>query len=318
MQTSIQRPETINGIPLQTEGLSEPASWSLLSTIQVKSIAFQAPLNTPSTPQLTTIATTYVQAGEDDDPRLTIGHRPILLLHGFDSSVMEYRRLLPQLSPDREIWAMDLFGFGFNQRPANVPVSPATIKAHLHGFWQTCIQRPMVLVGASMGGAAAIDFALSYPEAIASLILLDSAGWQDGGTMGRFLVPPLGYLATSFLANPKVRQRVSEQAYANPVYASPDAQVCARLHLASPGWRSALISFTRNGGYGSMRSHLGALTTPTTLVWGRQDRILGVRDTEAFYQALPNGTLHWVENCGHVPHLEQPEQTAEIIIQASK
>jgi pimeloyl-ACP methyl ester carboxylesterase len=305
---SIQHPKTINGIPLHTKDLSESTSWSLLSTIQVTPIPCQGLLALPSTPESTTLATTYVQAGQ--------GGCPILLLHGFDSSVMEYRRLLPQLSPDREVWAMDLFGFGFNQRPANIPVSSATIKAHLHGFWQTCIQRPMVLVGASMGGAVAIDFALDYPEAIASLVLLDSAGWQDGSKMGRFLIPPLGYLATSFLANPKVRQRVSEQAYANPIYASLDAQVCARLHLASPGWRSSLISFTRNGGYGSMRSRLAELTVPTALVWGRQDRILGVRDTEAFYQALPHSTLHWLENCGHVPHLEQPEQTAKIIVQA--
>ena len=167
-----------------------------------------------------------------------------------------------------------------------------------------------------MGGAAAMDFALSFPELVEQLILLDTAGWQSGGSMGKFLIQPLGYLATSFLANPTVRQKISENAYSDRTFASKDAQIVAALHLKYPGWRQGLISFTQNNGYGSFRDKMTQLVMPTLLLWGRDDRILGIKDTEKVAAAIPNCRLEWIDNCGHVPHLEKPELTADLIIKA--
>jgi pimeloyl-ACP methyl ester carboxylesterase len=128
------------------------------------------------------------------------------------------------------------------------------------------------------------------------------------------LVPPLGYVATAFLRNPKVRQSISLKAYQDPSFASLDAQYCAALHLEQPGWREALIAFTRSGGYGSFQDKLIHLQAPTLIVWGRDDRILGTADAEKFHQAIPHSELVWIENCGHVPHLEKPETTADCIL----
>jgi pimeloyl-ACP methyl ester carboxylesterase len=64
------------------------------------------------------------------------GGTPILLLHGFDSSVLEFRRLLPLLATENETWAVDLLGFGFTDRIAGIPFSPSAIKTHLYYFWK--------------------------------------------------------------------------------------------------------------------------------------------------------------------------------------
>ncbi|MFM6472321.1 MAG: alpha/beta fold hydrolase, partial [Dolichospermum sp.] len=93
------------------------------------------------------------------------GGTPILLIHGFDSSVLEYRQILPLLAENNQVWAVDLLGFGFTDRLPGITYSPESIKTHLFCFWQTLINRPVILVGASMGGATAIDFTLTYPEA---------------------------------------------------------------------------------------------------------------------------------------------------------
>ncbi len=59
---------------------------------------------------------------------------------------------------------------------------------------------------------------------------------------------------------------------------------------------------------------LGSGGTPTTMIlWGRQDQILGVKDADRFQHLLPQSKLVWIENCGHVPHLEQPQVTADLI-----
>ncbi len=260
--------------------------------------------------QADAIATTFVCQGQ--------GNLPVLLLHGFDSSVLEFRRLLPLLTEHHQTWAVDLLGFGFTERPRGLPITPTTIKTHLYGVWQALIQRPVVLVGASMGGATAIDFALSYPQAVAQLVLIDSAGYTRTATKGKWLVPPLTTLATAFLRNAWVRQQISRQAYFDPRWASADAQCCAALHLQCARWAEALISFTQSGGYGSFKAQLSQIRCPTLILWGSCDRILGTQDAAKFHQAIPGSQLVWIPDCGHVPHLEQPQETAKHILDAGR
>lgn len=252
------------------------------------------------------IATAFVRRGN--------GNPPIVLLHGFDSSIFEFRRLLPLLAAQHQTWAIDLLGFGFTDRLSGIPFSPTAIKTHLYESWKTLLGQPMILVGASMGGAAAIDFALNYPEAVEQLVLIDSAGFTAGAALGKYLFPPLGYLATAFLRNLNVRQSISRKAYHDPVYASPDALRCAALHLERTGWQQALIAFTRSGGYGSFQTQLAQIQAPTLILWGRCDQILGTADADKFHQAIPHSQLIWIEACGHVPHLEKPEETAQAIL----
>ncbi len=247
------------------------------------------------------IPTTYVQRGE--------GQTPLLLLHGFDSSVLEFRRLQPLLAQSQETWALDLLGFGFTERSPLGAVSPDAIKAHLYRFWQQAIARPVVLLGASMGGAAAIDFALTYPEAVERVVLLDSAGIAKGPVIGKYLFPPFDSLAANFLRRPGVRNQISYSAYFDKSFNSADARCCAALHLDCPGWKEALIKFTKSGGFPSLTAKLPQLDLPTLVLWGEEDRILGTDDAGEFMRRLPQGKLVWVPCCGHVPHLERPNTT---------
>ncbi|WP_416674436.1 alpha/beta fold hydrolase [Egbenema bharatensis] len=290
---------------LSTDRLTEPTSIALVQAIQ------QQAISTSLSPD--PIATAFVRQGSAQLQNQS-QNLPILFLHGFDSSMLEFRRLMPLLADHTETWAIDLLGFGFTERVPQLLLDPAAIKTHLYATWEHLIGQPVVLVGASMGGAAAIDFALTYPEAVSQLILIDSAGFTVGPSVGKFLIPPLGYLATAFLRNPKVRQSISLKAYHDPSLASLDAQYCAALHLEQPGWQQALINFTRSGGYTSFRDKLAHLQSPTLILWGQNDRILGTADAEKFQQAIPQSELIWIENCGHVPHLEKPQTTADYIL----
>jgi pimeloyl-ACP methyl ester carboxylesterase len=284
---------------IPTDGLTESTSIAIAESIQW--VQVQTSLMEDA------IATAYVCQGQ--------GQPPILLLHGFDSSVMEFRRLLPKLAEQTQSWAVDLLGFGFTDRPYGLNISSRSIQQHLYAFWQTVIQRPVVLVGASMGGAAAIDFALAFPDLVEKLILLDSAGYSSGPAVGPLLVEPLGYWVTEkFLRTPKVRQQISEKAYHDSRFASLDAQRCAALHLDCLNWSKALISFTRSGGYRSFRNKLPQLQCPTLILWGESDKILGTKDAARLHSAISGSELIWVADCGHVPHLEKPEFTADAIV----
>ena len=284
-------------LPTAAQALTEPTSIALANLVQ------RGLVSTPLTPE--PIPTTYALSG--------VGLAPLLLLHGFDSSLLEFRRLLPALALHRQTWALDLLGFGFSDRRLSPSLSPAAIKTHLYSFWQQWIGSPVVLVGASMGGAAALDFAATYPAAIAALVLIDSAGFAAGPAMDKIMVPPLDRLATAFLRNGWVRRNISRQAYYDRTLVTADAQICASLHLECPDWQRGLIRFTQSGGYSLPAEQIASLTCPTLILWGEQDRILGTQDAQRFHQAIAGSQLRWIPQCGHVPHLEQPQAVARAL-----
>ena len=102
-------------IPAQADNLIEITSIELVKQIQIKPIFTS--FSTKSIP------TTYIQQGAKNTP--------ILLLHGFDSSLLEFRRLIPLLTKNHEVYAVDLLGFGFSERLDNLPYGAAAIKTHL-------------------------------------------------------------------------------------------------------------------------------------------------------------------------------------------
>jgi pimeloyl-ACP methyl ester carboxylesterase len=287
-------------LPAQVDQLTEPTSVAMAQQIQVRS------LDLDSAQQA--IETSYVQQGQ--------GGAPILLLHGFDSSVMEFRRLLPQLASRHETWAVDLLGFGFTERRGDIPYSPEVIRKHLYIFWKTLIQRPVILVGASMGGAAALDFALTYPECVEKVVLIDSAGFTNGVPLiARYLFPPFDRLAVEFLKSPKLRQRVSELSYVNKSLASEDALICGSLHVNQPGWYQSIIKFMKSGGYPYLGDKIQQLSQSVLILWGEKDQILNPQEAYKFEERLPARKLIWVPESGHVSHLEKPALVAEKIIQ---
>lgn len=285
-------------LPADIQNLTETASINAAQNIQ------QHPI--PTCFSDAPIQTTYLRQGASGPP--------LLLLHGFDSSLLEFRRLLPLLAAQRETWAMDLLGFGFTDRPTEIAFSPAEMKLHLYHFVTTLIEQPVVLVGASMGGALAIDFALTYPDCVERLVLLDSAGFATSPVPTRLMVPPIDGWATAFLRNPGVRRRISQQAYCDRTYVTPDAELCAALHLQHPRWQAALIAFAKSGGYNFLTDKIADISQPTLILWGEQDRIMNRKDAPKFQQAIANSQLIWVPNCGHVPHLEQPQFTAQHLL----
>lgn len=283
-------------LPFSVNLLKEPASIALAESIKRQHIA------TPLSQQA--IATSYVHQGQGE---------PILLLHGFDSSVLEFRSLIPLLAAHNETWAVDLLGFGFTERIPNILYNPETIKTHLYYFWKTLINQPVMLLGASMGGATAIDFTLSYPEAVKQLVLINSVGFSGDFPIGKFLFPPLDYLAVEYWRQRKLQALYLGETFGNLKSGDIEAIRCALLHSEMPNWHEAMISFTKSGGYGELANKIHQIDKPTLILWGEADDTFDKGDAVKFNRAIARSQLIWL-NCGHVPQLEQPQVTASHIL----
>ena len=284
-------------LPPQVCYLKEATSIALARSIQRQAIA--TPLHQQP------IATAFVQQGS--------GGTPILLLHGFDSSLLEFSRLIPLLSAHNETWAIDLLGFGFTERMAGLSFNQAAIKTHLYYSWKVLINQPIIIVGCSMGGAAAIDFTLTYPEAVNKLVLINSMGYTGGFPLGQLLVPPLDFLAVEFWRQRKL-QALNMGSVSGWDETALEALRCVTLHMEMSGWHEAMIVFTKSGGYGWLGNQIDRIDQPTLILWGEFDADLGTEDAYKFKRDIARSQLVWIRNCGHAPQLEQPHIVAEHIL----
>lgn len=99
---------------------------------------------------------------------------PIVLLHGFDSSAIEYRRLAPLIAQQRDVYIPDILGWGFSNHEDVLSFTPAAKLAHLKSFITDIVGEPCVVVGASLGGAIAILLATEAPALVEKVVLIDA------------------------------------------------------------------------------------------------------------------------------------------------
>ncbi|MEB3361181.1 MAG: alpha/beta fold hydrolase [Synechococcaceae cyanobacterium] len=236
---------------------------------------------------------------------------PLLLLHGFDSSLLEFRRLAPLLAAEHRLYVPDLHGFGFCPRPTGGAYGPAAVLNHLEALLEALAEQEgpqrLGLIGASMGGSVAVELARRQPERISRLLLLSPAG-LTGRPMP--LPPLLDALGVRFLSLPSVRQGICRSAFANPDQdvGAPELEI-ASLHLRTPGWGFALGRFARSGGFAGSGDPLP--DQPLRVLWGADDRILRAPQKQAA-EALLGERLRELPACGHLPHVDQPDTVAAV------
>lgn len=293
-------------IPPSAQQLQDPDAIALLQRLERHPIEVFELL----APRLSTTVPTAVVTPEAAVPSDTA---PLLLLHGFDSSLLEFRHLIPRLEPQWPLYAIDLLGFGFTAHLPSAVVAPRTIRQHLYYTWKSLIDRPVTLLGASLGGAIAIDFALHYPDCVERLILIDSVGFSGSFPLGQWLFSPLLDWGVEWL---HFRKDTTFQAIAALPFIGQDQQdlvLCASLHQEMPGWKAAVMSFTRSGGYAYLAQQIPAVRQPTLILWGSQDKTLGTADAETFRQAIPQSELVWIKGGDHAPHIFHASAIAQAI-----
>ena len=235
--------------------------------------------------------------------------QPILFLHGFDSSFLEFRRIYPFLKNDFKIIIPDLLGFGFTPRFATYRYNSNTIISNLIDIIDTLkITKKLKIVGASMGGSVAINLANQIPDLIDKIILLSPAGLFGESKIIPF---PLNQLGATFLSLPQVRKALCRQAFAYPDESvGPMEEQIASIHLGCSGWRNSLASFAKSGGFAGTSKYIQKI--PIKTFCGVNDRILGKKEINNI-QKTDQLNFVGLQNCGHLPHVDLPSLSSKII-----
>ncbi|GBG71924.1 hypothetical protein CBR_g10860 [Chara braunii] len=263
------------------------------------------------------IPSSFVGPLSSSNDQTTSSPMPIVLLHGFDSSCLEFRRLHMRLCRGgAEAWAVDILGWGFSDT-VNKGVKqfgPAEKTEHLFEFWRQHIRKPMLVVGASLGGTLALELALTHPEAVAQIALIDAQGFAEGtGNLAK-LPDFLAYAGVAVLKSQLLRELANRMTYHDvKTYATADAVRVGRLSCLMPGWAQAQVSFIKSGGFNVAR-RIPEVRQKTLIIWGEEDKIIPPSTAQVFVDLLPCSSLTWIPECGHVPHLEKPAMVAERLL----
>ncbi|BBN17429.1 hypothetical protein MPTK1_7g14470 [Marchantia polymorpha subsp. ruderalis] len=288
-------------LPPEVQFLEEPAAREMAYRMQ------QVPVQTSLSQQPILTSTVVSKAGD--------GKPPVLLLHGFDSSLLEWRRLFPLLEAGgAQSYAVDILGWGFNNTEGVTSFGVEAKREHLYEFWKTYIKKPMVLVGASLGGSIAIDFAVTHPDAVAKLVLIDAQGFAEG--VGNMATIPkfMAYAGIALLKSVPLRSYAFYLAFAKTTMSAiADGMRVGRLHCLVPGWADSSVNFMLSGGY-NVASKIPEVQQETLVIWGEQDKILPREYAERFRKELPRPQLELVKDAGHIPHVEQPSVVADLIL----
>ncbi|MFO0618978.1 MAG: alpha/beta fold hydrolase [Polyangiaceae bacterium] len=230
------------------------------------------------------------------------------LLHGMGTTATSYtpvvRRLLPSA---RRVVLLDLPGHGRSPEPTaglDTHVLEAGVLEGLDALLDHAGIARAVLLGTSLGGAAALGYALARPNRVRALVLASPAG-------APLTVADLDELRARFDLKTRVdaRRFLRELLHAPPFYLRAIEGGLVD-QLSRPLIRGFLLSLDDANFFTEER--LAPLVPPVTLLWGKSDRILP-RSGLAFYRrALPAGTrVEELEGIGHSPHLERPDLVAD-------
>lgn len=263
------------------------------------------------------LETHSVQAGDTRWVYYEGGTGPtIVLLHGFASDKEVWLKVAKRLTPHFHVVIPDLPGWGASSRDADASYNIDAQALRLDRFVQTLHLQRFVLVGHSMGGAIAAVYASDHPEHVAELALVDAYGLKSQrNTFTRAAAAG----QNPFIVNDRAGFRqLLALAFENPP-SLPDRFVdalVARNQLDHRFIERTFNELRQPAQTLSVQSRLGQLGMPVLGLWCHDDKIVDISALDSLRNGLTAASAistSTISGCNHMPMMEKPDQTAQIL-----
>jgi pimeloyl-ACP methyl ester carboxylesterase len=245
---------------------------------------------------------------------------PLVFIHGIGagSSSFMWRKNFDDLARDFRVYALDLLGFGFSDKPASASYSSDLYVELITDFIREVSGYPVNVIASSLGAAYAIRVADEHPELIGSMVLNGPAGSDTlnrrpgmaGAAFYGLLQSPV--LGTSFYNVMASERSIRGFARDNLFYDHRRVtdRLVTNLYATShqPGAQHAIAAFLAGYLNTDTRSPFSRLTQRTILVWGKQDTTTPLDQGILLQHLNPHATLEVFDYCRMMPEQEQPEK----------
>ncbi len=252
------------------------------------------------------------------------GKGPVLLLiHGMAGNFQNWQEVIEPLARHHTVLAPDLPGHG-GSAPGFGDYSLGALAAGLRDLLAALGHDRATIVGHSLGGGIAMQFAYQFPEMTERLVLVSSGG------LGREVSPVLRaaalpgadrFIAATAGAVGAVGSAVGRGLKLIGLQANADIAEVVRGYtsLADPDRRAAFLATLRSViGTGGQRVHAGdrlylVEDLPVLIIWGARDSIIPAHHGESAHQLIPGSQLEVFDDVGHLPQLEAPARFVTVL-----
>ena len=253
--------------------------------------------------------THYDVAGPDTGQR-------VVLVHGFSVPYYIWDSTSAALSAAGfRVARYDHFGRGWSDRP-DVRYTIDLFDRQLSQLLDSLGWRePVDVVGLSMGGPVSAAFAGRHPGRVRSLTLVDPAAGPRGTVPFLFRIPLLGPALWQAIAMPGMAAGQLGDFVEPSKW--PDWADRYRVQMQYRGFGRALLRTRGARGdvpYDSLYFRVGALGTPTLLLWGKEDQTVRIEFADSVRRAIPQAQFHAIDHAGHLPHMERGDVVNPLLI----
>jgi pimeloyl-ACP methyl ester carboxylesterase len=289
-----------------------------------QAVAFEAMFRLPGgRPPLVQIQD--VPVGRHRISTLAMGHGPdVLLLHGLGGTRASFFDTAAALSARYRVHAPDLPGFGSSSKPALGAYNARWFAELMLGLMDELGIERAHIVGNSMGGRVGIEMGLMSPERVRALgLLCPAVAWIRRGLhpIVRLLRPEFGLLPHQFHRSMVAAQFWSmfhDHDVIDPAVGDLMVDEFRRIYH-SAGARYAFLASARNiylespFGKRGFYPRLAELRPPALFIWGSHDSLVPAKFERHVARWLPSAEQVTIRSCGHVPQVERPEETHQLL-----
>ena len=237
---------------------------------------------------------------------------PVVLVHGTSSSLHTWDGWTRELAKKYRVIRMDIPAFGLTGPSSNGDYTIGAYVKFLDAFLSKLELRKFHIAGNSLGGLIAWNYALAHPGKVDRLVLVDAAGYPHMKIPGLFRlmkIAPVAFIGKHitprFLVTRNLREVYGDDSKIT------DALIDRYYEMAlREGNRRAFIDRVRTPrDFDENLKKLGTITSPTLVMWGKDDLWIPVENAYNFTRDIPGSKLVVYDGVGHVPMEEIPERS---------
>lgn len=234
----------------------------------------------------------------------------ILMVHGFGANKDNWLRFAKHFTQRYHVIALDLPGFGESSKP-EASYDVGTQVERLAAFTKALGIEKLHLIGNSMGGHISALYAARHPEQVLSVALLDNAGVTAPNKSELFEILQRGEPNPLVVKSPEDFSRLVSFVFVEPP-PLPDTlnRYLAERAIANSAHYDKIFKQLMER-YIPLEPELPKIQAPTLLLWGDKDRVLDVSSIEVMQPLLKKPSVVIMQNTGHAPMIERPEETAK-------